>query len=97
MLEVKEKKAEEKAKAKMPPGTRLMLEDERIQTLEELEKQRASVQILIEKMPISMRTDALKIKKRELEEKIKEIERAIVTFSRKVVYVTINKEDEQNN
>lgn len=31
-----EKKDEEKAKAKMPPGTRIMSEEERIKTLEEL-------------------------------------------------------------
>ena len=31
-----EKKEEQRAKAKMPPGTRLMSEEERIATLEEL-------------------------------------------------------------
>lgn len=35
-----EKKLEERAKAKMPPGTRLMLENERISTLEELQRQK---------------------------------------------------------
>lgn len=38
-------------------------------------------------MPISMRTDALKNKKRDLEVKLYEIEKAINTFQRKVVYV----------
>jgi hypothetical protein len=37
-----------------------------------------------------MRTDALKNKKRELEQKLCEIEKAISTFSRKVVYVADN-------
>ena len=83
----KEKKMEERAKAKMPKGTRLMTEDERIETLEQLQQKKTELQSMIEKMPISMRTDALKIKKRELEEKMKEVERAITTFSRKIVYV----------
>lgn len=34
-----------------------------------------------------MKTDALKNKKRELEIKLVEIERAMTTFSRKVVYI----------
>jgi len=40
MQDAKDKKADEKAKAKMPPGTRLMGEEERIATLEELQKNR---------------------------------------------------------
>ena len=38
-----------------------------------------------------MRTDALRNKKREVENKLDEIERAITTFSRKVVYVAETK------
>jgi hypothetical protein len=34
-----------------------------------------------------LKTDALKNKKRELEAKLVEIERAVTTFSRKVVYI----------
>ncbi len=34
----KEKREEERAKARMPPGTRLMTEDERVITLEELQR-----------------------------------------------------------
>ena len=36
MQQSKEKREEVRARAKMPPGTRLMTEDERIETLEEL-------------------------------------------------------------
>jgi hypothetical protein len=36
---------------------------------------------------LSLKTDALKNKKRELEAKLVEIERAVTTFSRKVVYI----------
>ena len=38
-------------------------------------------------LPLSLKTDALKNRKRELEGKLVEIERAITTFSRKVVYI----------
>jgi len=38
-------------------------------------------------MPLSMKTEALKNKKHELEQKLMQIERAITTFSRKTVYI----------
>lgn len=71
----------------MPAGTRLMGEDERIRTLEELVSEKRQISELIFSMPLSMKTEALKNKKKELEFKLIEIERAITTFSRKVVYI----------
>lgn len=71
----------------MPPGTRLMTEEERIQTLEELQTQKRDLSGLLFSLPLSLKTDALKAKKRELEAKLVEIERAITTFSRKIVYI----------
>ena len=71
----------------MPPGTRLMTENERIKTLEELQHQKTDVSDLLFSLPLSLKTEALKAKKRELESKLVEIERAITTFSRKVVYI----------
>lgn len=71
----------------MPPGTRLMSEEERIRTLEELTNEKREIAAIIFSMPLSMKTEALKSKKRELETKLSEIERAITTFSRKVVYI----------
>ena len=82
-----EQKEEERAKAKMPPGTRLMTEEERISTLEQLSKQRQEIQDFLFDLPISMRTEALKNKKTEMERKLVEIEKAFTTFSRKVVYI----------
>ena len=41
------------------------------------------------KMPISMRTMALEARKRELEEKLAEIEKAVRTFSAKEVFVAL--------
>lgn len=71
----------------MPPGTRLMTEEERISTLEELQRQKREISDMLFAIPLSMKTDALKQRKRELEAKLLEIERAVTTFSRKVVYI----------
>ena len=67
-----------------------MKEDERIKTLEELKKNRSEMNEMLQKMPLSMKTDTLKNRKREMEQKLTEIEKAITTFSRKVVYVADN-------
>lgn len=64
-----------------------MPEEDRIATLEKLTKEREEILELIDKMPLSMRTEALRQRKRELEEKLNELERAITTFSRKIVYI----------
>lgn len=45
---------------------------------------------LLEKLPISMRTIAVQIKKQEMEKKLNEIENGIETFSRKQVFVKID-------
>ena len=42
---------------------------------------------MLETMPISMRSEALRLKKRELEERLADVERGITTFSRSVVFV----------
>ncbi|CDW80069.1 UNKNOWN [Stylonychia lemnae] len=91
-----EKKQEEKAKSNIPEGTRLMGEDERVKTLEELNLEKRQISDLIFSMPLSMKTEALKNKKRELEQKLIEIERAITTFSRKVVYIRDENTDHQS-
>lgn len=87
MKMTEEKREEARAKAKMPPGTRLMTEEERINTLEELHRQKVAISDMLFSLPLSMKTDALKTKKRELESKLVEIERAVTTFSRKIVYI----------
>ena len=45
---------------------------------------------MLEKMPISMRTQQLENKKKTLESKLAETEKAIGMFSKKVVYVAMN-------
>jgi len=95
----KEKREEERAKARMPPGTRLMTEAERVITLEELQRQKVEISDLLFSLPLSLKTESLKMRKRELESKLLEIERAVTTFSRKIVYIkddgkTVNPKDQ---
>lgn len=80
-------KEEERAAKHRPPGTRILPEAERIATLEELERNKKTVTGMLMQLPISMRTENLKRQKRELETKLEEIDKALETFSRKVVYV----------
>ncbi len=82
-----EKREEDRLKSRMPPGTRLMTEPERIATLDELQRQKLEVSDLLFSIPLSLKTEALKLKKRDLETKLVEIERAMTTFARKVVYI----------
>lgn len=76
--------------AKYPKGTRLLSEDERVDTLNNLLNTRKELINLLEKMPISMRTVAIQNKKADMEKKLNEIEDGIKTFSRKQVFVKID-------
>ncbi|CAI2378628.1 unnamed protein product [Moneuplotes crassus] len=82
--EHKQKVAELK---KAPPGTKLLPEAERLETLSQLENSKLEMINTLETLPISLRTMALRNKKIELENKLKETDAAIKLFSRKNVYV----------
>lgn len=84
--EEKQKQAELK---KIPPGTKLLPEDERLATLDQLRHSRQEIENMLESLPISMRTMALRNKKLDLEAKLKEIEAAIKLFSKENVFVAI--------
>ena len=60
-----------------------MPEDERLKTLEELKTNKKTVQALLDKMPISMQTQSMQRNKKELEDKMIMIDKAIDTMSRK--------------
>jgi len=77
----------EEEKAKHPPGTRLMPEEERLETLKDLKESRKEINTALEKMPVMSRTIAGERQRRELEEKLVRVERAIETFEKKTVYV----------
>jgi len=64
-----------------------MEENERIATLEQLHSTKRELQTVLDSLPISMRSENLRLKKREIEERLSNVEKGISTFSRKVVYV----------
>ena len=55
--------------------------------MEELIATKRELNSLLGQLPISMRSDALLKKKRELEERLERVESGISMFSRRVVYV----------
>lgn len=77
----------EEERAKIPPGTRLMPEEERVSTLNDLKESKKEVNTALEKLPVMLKTLAAEKHKKELENKLIRIERAIDIFSKKTVYV----------
>jgi len=91
-MEEKIKKEELKRKqeeAKLPPGTKLLSEEERLSTLDGLINSKKELTNLLEKMPITTKTLSMQNKKEELLKKLDEIEKAIDMFSKKEVYIKI--------
>ena len=74
---------------KIPVGTKLLPEDERLTTLDKLKETKKEIVNTLETLPISMRTMALRNKKTDLENKLKEVEAAIKLFSRENIYVAL--------
>ena len=66
-----------------------MGEEERMSTLQDLLTTKKDLINMLERMPIAQRTQAAERRKKELEEKLMRIERAIETFSKKVVYIAL--------
>jgi hypothetical protein len=66
-----------------------MGEEERMSTLQDLLATKKDLINMLERMPIAQRTQAAERRKKELEEKLMRIERAIETFSKKVVYIAL--------
>ena len=75
--------------AKYPKGTKLLSEEERIGTLNGLIENKKEIMNQLEKMPITTRTNAIRMRKEELCKKLEEIEKAIDMFSKKQVFVKI--------
>ena len=75
--------------AKHPPGTRLMPEDERLHTLNDLKEAKELTNKELEKLPVVAHSGKMERHKKELEDKLGRLDRAIETFSKKTVYVAI--------
>ena len=79
-----------KEQEKYPKGTRLLSEDERIFTLNKLLESKKEIEILVSKLPITLNSQAAKNKQEELYKKLDEIDKAIITFSKKKVFVKVD-------
>lgn len=86
----KEYEKEQKAKKNLPPGTRLLTDEERIETLNGLIKSKKELETVLEKLPITTRTLAMQQKKQEILNKLADVEKGIDQFSRQKVYVRID-------
>ena len=75
--------------SKYPKGTKLLTEEERLNTLNGLIRNKKDLTNQLEKMPITTRTNAVRIRKEELIKKLEEIEKAIDMFSREQVFIKI--------
>ena len=75
--------------SKIPPGCRLLEEEERVKTLEDLKESRKDINNALERMPIANSNMQIAKKKKELEDKLLRIDRAIETFSKKTVYIAM--------
>ncbi|KAG2494455.1 hypothetical protein HYH03_007507 [Edaphochlamys debaryana] len=76
-----------KEAALIPPGMRLMPEEERQETLELLKKNRDEVDRAIQGLPLRIETPSAIRRKDELERRLREIEDALKIFSRPKVLV----------
>ncbi len=66
-----------------------MSEQERLKTLEELQESKREINNILERMPLGNTSLAMQKRVKDFEEKLLRIERAIDTFSKKVVYIAI--------
>jgi hypothetical protein len=82
-------KAQEEERAKHPPGTRLMPEDERLATLNDLKEAKDETNRALERLPVVAHSTKMERHKKELEDKLMRLEKAIDTFSKKTVYVAM--------
>lgn len=87
--EALKQKALEEEKARHPPGTRLMPEDERVETLKDLHEAKAETNKQLERLPVVAHSAKMERHKKELDEKLQRLDRAIETFSKPTVYVAM--------
>jgi NAD(P)H-nitrite reductase large subunit len=66
-----------------------MPEEERLQTLQDLLASKKLTNNLLERLPVSIRSLKMAEHKRELEDKMNKLDRAIETFSKQKVFVQL--------
>ena len=85
----KEEIKRQKEAEKIPKGTKLLSEEERMNTLNSLINNKKELINQLEKMPIAKRTMATQNKREEIVKQLEEIEKGIEMFSKKKVYIKI--------
>ena len=80
-----EKKLREEAK--YPKGTKLLSEDERFETLNNLELKKKQLENELFSLPIAVKTMLMRNRQAEIENKLNDIDSAINQFSRKMVFI----------
>eukprot|EP01063_Lacrimia_lanifica_P034779 TRINITY_DN6516_c0_g2_i1.p1 TRINITY_DN6516_c0_g2~~TRINITY_DN6516_c0_g2_i1.p1 ORF type:complete len:292 (+),score=113.04 TRINITY_DN6516_c0_g2_i1:58-933(+) len=78
---------EQKKRSKYPSGCVPLAEGEKTEILKGLEAKKNDLMLEINKLPMRFDTVAVRKRRVELEDQIREVETKITTFSRKVVYV----------
>ena len=86
--EIKQKAIDDEM-SRHPPGTRLMPESERQETLRDLNEAKVETNRQLERLPIVSHSQKAERHKKELEEKLARLDKALETFSKPTVYVAI--------
>jgi hypothetical protein len=73
-----------------PPGMKLMPEEERLSTLETLQQSREEAMIQLRRLPFVIETPSMRKKQEFLENKLREIDRALDIFNKPKVYVAFD-------
>jgi hypothetical protein len=71
-------------------GFKLMPEMERLGMVRSLEMSRAEGMLQLQKMPLQLQTVGQFARKQQLEDKLKEVEQALVTFNKPEIYVALD-------
>ena len=79
----------QKEAEKIPKGTKLLTEEERVNTLNALINSKKELINKLEKMPITTRTMAIQNQKNELTKRLEEVEKGIEMFSKKQVFIQV--------
>ena len=83
----RQEKLRRKEELKYPKGTKLLSEEERVKTLQNLIKTQQELSLILEKMPITNRSTNIQIRKEKMMKKLIELDKAIEMFSKKRVFV----------
>eukprot|EP00746_Dinoflagellata_sp_MGD_P086436 gnl/MRDRNA2_/MRDRNA2_34210_c0_seq1.p1 gnl/MRDRNA2_/MRDRNA2_34210_c0~~gnl/MRDRNA2_/MRDRNA2_34210_c0_seq1.p1 ORF type:complete len:279 (+),score=70.85 gnl/MRDRNA2_/MRDRNA2_34210_c0_seq1:119-955(+) len=82
-----QRRAAESRNPRIPPGYRMMPDEERLETLHALQKKKEEMEKEFQRLPLKIETDAQKRRQKMVMDKIKETDAAIAVFSKPTVIV----------